>query len=156
MDVHLDQRIIANAAEAVDLSGLDDEDVARAGLELHPVHSPETAALSHELNFIVRVAMGAGTMPWEGSQKEDGDVYVPVLRADELVGAALEREVILSDAIHSDLPLAATESLPILFAHLSPMLSLELCLSRFALAPILIDRLTLAILGEGRGLLIRT
>jgi hypothetical protein len=71
MDVHLDQRIIANAAEAMDLSRLDDEDVAGAGLELHSIHGPETAAFPDELNFIVRMAVGTGATPWQGSQKEN-------------------------------------------------------------------------------------
>ena len=86
--------------KAMDLSRLDDKDIAGAGLKLHAVHGPETAPLPDELNFIVRMAVGTGATPGQGSQKENGDVYVPVVRADELVGAALEGEVLLSDSVH--------------------------------------------------------
>jgi hypothetical protein len=113
MDVDLDQRIIANAAEAVDLSRLDDKDIAGAGLELLSVHGPETAAFPDELNFIVRMAVGTRATAWQRSQKENGDVYAPVVCADELVGAALEREVLLSDSVHpSGNPTAARSALP--------------------------------------------
>lgn len=53
MYVQLHERRVTNAAEAVDLSGLDDEYVTRAGLEFLSVDRPEAAALSCELDFIL-------------------------------------------------------------------------------------------------------
>jgi hypothetical protein len=44
MYIELDQGRLANAAKAVDLTGLDDENVARPGFEFLSVDGPETAA----------------------------------------------------------------------------------------------------------------
>src|SRR5262249_55435282 len=55
--VELDQRRIANAAEAVNLAGLDDENVTRSGLEFLAVHGPEPATLPDELDFVIRIPM---------------------------------------------------------------------------------------------------
>ena len=63
MDIDLDQRRVANAAEAVDLAGLDDENVTGAGLEFLPIDGPEASALPDELDFIVRMTMGTGAAP---------------------------------------------------------------------------------------------
>ena len=52
--------------------------------------------------------------------------------------------------------LTTPQSLPILLTHLAPMLRLELGLRGFPLAPILVDRLTLAVLRESRGLFVGT
>jgi hypothetical protein len=103
MHVELHQRLLADAAKPMNFSCLDDEDIARAGLELHSVHDPETASLPYKLDLIVRVAVRAGAPSRQGTQQEHGDVYVPVIGPDELVGAALEREVILSDAKHCEI-----------------------------------------------------
>ena len=43
--------------------GLDDENVTDSGFELLPVHGPETATFPHELDLVVRMAMGSGTPP---------------------------------------------------------------------------------------------
>jgi hypothetical protein len=66
MDIDLDQGDIADAAEAMDLPGLDDKNVTGAGLELFSIHGPETPALPYELYFIVRMTMGPGTVPRKG------------------------------------------------------------------------------------------
>jgi hypothetical protein len=100
MYIDLDERRVANAAEAVDLTGLDDENVTGAGLEFLPVDDPEAPALPHELNFIVRMTMGPGTTPWEGVEEEDGDIDVAVLGSDEVVRAALKWQVLLPDTVH--------------------------------------------------------
>src|SRR5262249_15505996 len=50
--VHLHQRRISNAAEAVNLAGFDDQDISRAGLEFGSIHVPETAPLPNELDLI--------------------------------------------------------------------------------------------------------
>jgi hypothetical protein len=39
MDINLDERRVANAAEAMDLPGLDDQNVTGAGFEFLPVDS---------------------------------------------------------------------------------------------------------------------
>jgi hypothetical protein len=61
--IDLDQRRFANAAEAVDLTGLDDENVAAACLEFLPAYVPEAAAFPHELDFIIRWRCGPGPRP---------------------------------------------------------------------------------------------
>jgi hypothetical protein len=43
VDVQLDERSVANVHEGVDLPGLDDENVARAGLTLLAVDGPAAA-----------------------------------------------------------------------------------------------------------------
>ena len=63
MYIHLDEGRVTDAAEAVDLPGLDDENVTGSGFELLPVHGPETATFPHELDLVVRMAMGSGTPP---------------------------------------------------------------------------------------------
>jgi len=85
MYVNLDERRVTNAAEAVDLPGLDDQNVARAGLEFLAVDGPETATFPHELDFIVRMTMGPGTTPREGAEEEHGDVHIPVISPDKVV-----------------------------------------------------------------------
>jgi hypothetical protein len=78
MYVKLDQGRITNAAEAVDLTRLDDQNVTCSGFEFLPVDVPETAAFPHELDFIVRMTVGPWTTPrraravrtWWGVQQE--------------------------------------------------------------------------------------
>src|SRR5688572_27382155 len=55
VDVELHQRFVAGVAEAVNLPGLDDQHVTRAGLELLPIHDPYAAAALDELNLVVGV-----------------------------------------------------------------------------------------------------
>jgi hypothetical protein len=100
MYVQLNKRRLTNAVKAVDLSGLDDEDVTCAGFELLAVHGPETPAFPHELDFVVRMTMRAGTAAGEGSKEEDGDVHVAIVRPDEMVRAAPEGQIVLANAIH--------------------------------------------------------
>jgi hypothetical protein len=101
MYVELDQRPVADAAEAVDLPGFDHEDVAGTSLELLSVDGPETAPFPHELDFVVRMAMRPRPTPGQGAEKEDGDVHVAVVGTHELVGAALKWQVLLTDTVHS-------------------------------------------------------
>jgi hypothetical protein len=88
--IDLDEGRVANAAEAMDLPGLDDENVACAGFEFLPVDGPEPAAFSHELDFIVRMPMRPGTTPWQGSEEEHRDIHIAVIGPDELVGVSLK------------------------------------------------------------------
>jgi hypothetical protein len=100
MYINLDQGAVANAAEAMDLPGLDDKNVTGAGFEFLPVDRPEAPAFPDELDFIVRMTMGAGTTPGEGAEEEDGDIDVAVLSSNEVVRAALEWQVLLTDTVH--------------------------------------------------------
>lgn len=91
---------VTDAAEAMDLLGLDDKNVASAGLELLSVDDPETTAFPHELDFIVRMTMGSGATPRKGAEEEHGDIHVPVVGPDEVVRAALKWQVLLTDVVH--------------------------------------------------------
>jgi hypothetical protein len=85
MYIELDEGRLANAAETVDLAGLDDEDIACSGFEFLSVDGPETAAFPHELDFIVGMTMGPGTTPREGAEQEHGDIHVAVIGPDKVV-----------------------------------------------------------------------
>ena len=80
--------------------GLDDENVTGFGFELLPVHGPETATFPHELDLVVRMAMGSGTPPGEGAEQEHRDVHVAVVGSDKVMRAALEWQVLLTDTVH--------------------------------------------------------
>jgi voltage-gated potassium channel Kch len=106
MHIELDEGCVTNAAEAVDLAGLDDENVTCSGFEFLSVDGPETAALPHELDFVVRMTMGAWTTPREGAEEEHGHVHVAVVGANEVVRAALKGQVLLANAVHpADAPM---------------------------------------------------
>jgi hypothetical protein len=100
MDVKLNEGRVPNTAEAVDLSGLDDEYVTCAGFEFFSVDGPETAAFPHELDLIVGMPMRSRATAREGAEKKHGDIHVAVISPDELMRAALKREVLLTDAVH--------------------------------------------------------
>ena len=98
MDVELDERLVADALEAVHLAGLDDEDVAGAGLELLAVHRPASATRLDELDLVIRMAVRTGPLAGGTVEQEDGDGDVALVGADELVRAADEGEVLFADA----------------------------------------------------------
>jgi hypothetical protein len=100
MYIELDEGCVTNAAEAVDLPSLDDENVTRSRFELLTVDGPESTAFPHELDFIVWMTVWSGTTSREGAEEEHGDVHVAVVGADELMRAALKWEVLLTDAVH--------------------------------------------------------
>jgi hypothetical protein len=81
---------VTHAAEAMDLPGLDDQNVTGPGLELLAVHDPDPAAFAHELDLVVRMTMGPRTTPQGRPEQERGDIHVAVIGSHELVGAALE------------------------------------------------------------------
>jgi hypothetical protein len=90
----------------MDLAGLDDENLTRARFELLAIDGPEATAFPDELNFIVRMAMGARTTPGKGAEEEHGDIHVAVIGPDELVRAALKGQLVLTDTVHPlDAPL---------------------------------------------------
>src|SRR5262245_31599336 len=100
MHVQLDERRVADAAEAVDLAGLDHEDVAGAGLELFAVHHPQTTTLPDELHFVVRMTMRSRTAAGKRAEQEHRHVHVAVIGADELMRASLKRQVLLANSVH--------------------------------------------------------
>ena len=99
MYIHLDEGRVTDAAEAVDLPGLDDENVTGSGFELLPVHGPETATFPHELDLVVRMAMRPGPPPRERAEQEHGDIHA-VIGSDKVMRAALEWQVLLTDTVH--------------------------------------------------------
>jgi hypothetical protein len=103
MYVDLDEGRVADAAEAMDLPCLDHQNVTGAGFKFLPVDGPETPSFPHELDFIVRMAMGPGATPGQRSEEEYRDVYVAVIGPDELMRAALEGQVLLTNAVHLQL-----------------------------------------------------
>jgi len=100
MHVHLDEGRITDAAEAMDLSSLDDEDVTRTGFEFLSVDGPEAATFPHELDFIIGMTMGSWATTRESAEEEHGDVHVAVIGSDKLMRAALEWQVLLTDTVH--------------------------------------------------------
>jgi hypothetical protein len=88
MDIDLDERRVTNAAEAMDLAGLDDQNVPGAGFEFLTVDDPQTTTFPHELDFIIGMTMGPGPTPREGAEEDDGDIHVAIIGPDELVRAA--------------------------------------------------------------------
>jgi hypothetical protein len=108
MYVDLDERRVTDAVKAVDLSGLYDENITCAGFELLAVDGPETAAFSDELHLVVRMTMRARTTAGESSKEEHGDIHVAIVGSNELVRAALERQILLANAEHpADAPVVA-------------------------------------------------
>src|SRR6266705_4385144 len=95
MYIHLDEGRVTDAAETVDLPGLDDG----SGFEPLPVHGPETATFPHELDLVVRMAMGSGTPPGESAEQKHGAMHA-VIGSDKVMRAALEWQVLLTDTVH--------------------------------------------------------
>jgi hypothetical protein len=103
MHVQLHEGRVADALEAVNLARLDDEDVPCSSLELLAVHVVQSASGSHELYFVVRVPMRSWPAAGKRVEEEHGDIDVALVGADELVRAANERKLFLTDTVHSDL-----------------------------------------------------
>ena len=102
VDVHLDQRLVPDALEAVDLAGLDDQDVSGPRLELLSIDDIAAPPFSDELNLIIRMAMGTWPPAGVRPEQEHRDVDVALVRSDELMRAALEGEILLPNAMHAD------------------------------------------------------
>src|SRR3954447_7404578 len=100
MDVHLYQRLLPDAAKAVNFTCLDHENVARAGLELLPVDLIEPSPGPNELDLIVRMPVWSRPASRQGAQQERGDRDVAMVGPDEVVRAAVKRQVLLSNSEH--------------------------------------------------------
>jgi hypothetical protein len=105
MYVDLNERFVSNAGEAVDFTRLHDEDVAGAGFELLSVDVPPSTTRAHELNLVVGMPMRTGTAAGHSAEKIDRDAHVTVVGSDELMRAALEWQVLLSNVMHRLPPL---------------------------------------------------
>jgi hypothetical protein len=105
VDVDLDERRVTDAAERMDLTRLDDENVTCARFDFLTVDDPQTTPFPHELDFIVRVTMRSGTTPREGAEQEHRDIHVAVIGPNELVRAAHKWQVLLTHAVHRDAPM---------------------------------------------------
>ena len=90
MDVELHERFVADALEAVDLTGLDDEDVPGRSLEFDAVHVPPSPSGLDELDLVVGMPVRARPGARLSVEEENGDVDVAIVGPDEIVGAALE------------------------------------------------------------------
>ena len=100
MHIDLDERPVADTAEAVNLSRLDDENVAGGDLEFLSIHHVQAAPLSDELDLVVRVAMRSRAASREGAEQKGGNIDVALLGPDELMRAALTWQVLLTDSVH--------------------------------------------------------
>jgi hypothetical protein len=100
MHVDLDEGCVTDAVKAVDLAGLDHENVTGTRFEFLPADGPEASSFSYELDFIVRMAVGSGATPGQCSEEEHRDMHVAVIGPDELMRAALEGQVLLTNAVH--------------------------------------------------------
>jgi hypothetical protein len=100
MNVQLYEGRIANAAKAMDLSRLDHKNVTRGRFEFLSVDRPEAAAFSHELDFIVWMTVWPRATAREGTEKVHGNIDIPVIRPNEMGGAAQKGQLLLTDAVH--------------------------------------------------------
>src|SRR5262245_5732498 len=81
MDVELHERPVADALEPVNLACFDHENVSSAGFELLAVHRPESPALPHELDFVVRMTMGTWSSARHGAEEKYRHVDIAVVGA---------------------------------------------------------------------------
>ncbi len=85
MNVHLDQGAIADGLEAVNLAGLDDEDVPSATFKRFSVHGPYAAAFPDKLDLIVGMPMRPRTLSRQPAKQKHADAHVSLLGPDKFV-----------------------------------------------------------------------
>jgi hypothetical protein len=91
MHIQLDQWAIASAAEAVHLTCLDDQNVASFGLELVPVHVPQTPPFMNKLDLVIRMVVRSRTAARQAAEEERRDADSTVVRTHKVVRAATKR-----------------------------------------------------------------
>src|SRR5206468_1911092 len=108
-DVHVElhQRRVADVLEAMDLAGLDHEDVAGARLELLAIDDPQSATFLDELDLVVGMSMRSGAGAGLAAKQKNRHADVSVIDADEVERAPAKRQILLPDAIHALSPVAA-------------------------------------------------
>jgi hypothetical protein len=102
MNIELNERFFTDALEAVNLAGLDDENVASPRLEFFSIDCPTTASRLDELDLVVGMAMRTGPASGLAIEEKDGHANVAVVGANEMVRAPLEGQVFLTDSIHRE------------------------------------------------------
>ena len=100
MHVDLHERPVADALEAVHFACLDDKDVAGTGFEFLSVHVIQPASFPNELDFIVRMTVRTRAAPRTTVEEEDRTVHIAVIRADEVVRAPFEWQILLPYSMH--------------------------------------------------------
>src|SRR5260370_10448715 len=73
MNVHLGGRAIPDGLEAVNLAGLDNENVPSATFKRLSVHGPYSAALPDKLDLIVGMPMRPRTLARQPAEQKHGD-----------------------------------------------------------------------------------
>src|SRR5215472_7157738 len=101
MNVHLDERAIPDGFEAVNLTGLDDENVSRATFKRLSVHGPYAPAFPDKLDLIVGMPMRPRTLARQPAEQKHADAHVSLLGPDKFVRASHKRQLFLTDAVHS-------------------------------------------------------
>src|ERR1043166_7516478 len=100
MNVYLHQRRIAYGLKAVDLAGLDHEDVSRPIIESLTVNGPDPAAFADELDFIVRMEVRAWTRSGLAIEEEYRNPCVTLFCSSKLMRTAHKRQILLSHKMH--------------------------------------------------------
>ena len=100
MDVQLDERLWPEAPEAMDLAGLDHEDLTRSGFKLMSIDDPEATPGLDELYLVIRVTVRPGAASREAVEQEYRDPDIAVVGANEVMGAAVMRQVGLFQSKH--------------------------------------------------------
>jgi hypothetical protein len=85
MNVHLNQRAIPDGFEAVNLAGLDDENVPCAPFKRLSVHGPFSAAFPDKLDLIVGMSMRPGPLARRPAEQKHADAHVSLLSPDKFV-----------------------------------------------------------------------
>jgi len=85
MDVKLQQRRIADCFETVNLSGLDDKDIATTTFESLAIDGSHSAAFTNELNFVIRMPMRTGPGTGLPVEQEDRHTGVALIGSDKLM-----------------------------------------------------------------------
>ena len=85
MNVHLDERAIPDDFEAVNLTGLDDENVSSATFKRLSVHGPYSAAFPDKLDLIVGMPMRPGPLARQPAEQKHGDAHASLLGPDKFV-----------------------------------------------------------------------
>jgi hypothetical protein len=103
MNVHLHQRLVADARETVDLTSLDDEHIAGRSLERFAIYDVPAATALDELNFVVRMPMRLRPAPRAAVEEEDRHAGIAVIGTDELIRASDEGQLLYVCAMHGSI-----------------------------------------------------
>ena len=104
MHIDLHERSVADAFEAMHFTGLDDQDITSNGFELFTIDVIQAAALSNELDLIIWMTVRTRAAARSAVEEEDGTVHIAVVGADEVMRAAPEWKVFLTNSEHTCRP----------------------------------------------------